>query len=468
MNDPGTCCSRRVLRAAFVGLAVGLGWGIRGDFGHQLGAMVPGALLGLGLGYVSGQDKIFRMLPALGFVAAVTMSIGGTMSYGTLHGYAQSDSFINSTYGFLTLFLLGGVWGGPCGAGLGLLLEDKRPRFKQWLHCVTTVLVYGFLTYTVVVSFLHFHINPPRSDCSIGFMGGMAGLFIWLYKRQMWMGFKGALYGFIGFGLAMSLSRLAANISCIFPVIYDNWKIMEIGCGMIGGFVTSYALLGKELKSDSLKPWEDGVARVGLFFVMVGIPVLHKLQRLTPDIIRQDVAASAAVLRFENVDAVAARLHAFSVVILLVAVAGSFIWLHLYRRNLVRFSAFPVLWLAGTMLVIQNVKALFPFTHVQETIGRYRVGLSFWILFILMILFVAFWKRRPFVRPKEASENPRLGLAVVWSLAIFILMLAANAPVNHLAEKYGYQRPDGSRNIPRNSSNTRFPIGTYRDRARQR
>jgi hypothetical protein len=44
----------RVGRSLFVALAVGLAWGIRGDFGHLVGAMYPGAILGLGLAYVSG------------------------------------------------------------------------------------------------------------------------------------------------------------------------------------------------------------------------------------------------------------------------------------------------------------------------------------------------------------------------------------------------------------------------------
>ena len=37
----------RIGRSLFVALAVGLGWGIRGDFGHLVGAMYPGAALAL-------------------------------------------------------------------------------------------------------------------------------------------------------------------------------------------------------------------------------------------------------------------------------------------------------------------------------------------------------------------------------------------------------------------------------------
>ncbi len=184
---------QRIVRASFVALAVGLGWGIRGDFGHQLGAMVPGALLGIALAYVSGQDRLFRLMSLLGFVGAVTMSLGGTMSYGTLHGYAKSESFINYAYGFFTLFLVGGVWGGPCGAGIALLLENEALKRREWAEVVSTVVASAVITLMVVVDFVGFHINPPRSDISIAFFGGMAGLFVWLYKRRKWFGLKGAI-----------------------------------------------------------------------------------------------------------------------------------------------------------------------------------------------------------------------------------------------------------------------------------
>ena len=87
----------RLFRSLFVALAVGLGWGIRGDFGGVMGAMYPGACLGLGFAYVSGQREAWRWAPALGALSAYGISRGGMMSYGILHGYAKSDTFINYT-----------------------------------------------------------------------------------------------------------------------------------------------------------------------------------------------------------------------------------------------------------------------------------------------------------------------------------------------------------------------------------
>ena len=53
----------RVGRSLFVAAAVGLAWGVRGDFGHVIGAMFPGAALGLAWVFVAGRPSL---LPAAG------------------------------------------------------------------------------------------------------------------------------------------------------------------------------------------------------------------------------------------------------------------------------------------------------------------------------------------------------------------------------------------------------------------
>src|SRR5580692_4424407 len=135
----------KIARSLFVALAVGLGWGIRGDFGHLVGAMYPGAALALGLAYVSGQRSLFLWMPILAAVSAMGIGAGGTMSYALLHGYAQSDTLINYAYGFLTLFLQGSAWGTFGGALIGLMLERKPMQIGEWLGLIVTTLLAGWL-----------------------------------------------------------------------------------------------------------------------------------------------------------------------------------------------------------------------------------------------------------------------------------------------------------------------------------
>ena len=92
--------------------------------------MYPGAALALALAYVSGQRSLFLWMPILAALSAIGIGSGGRMSYGILHGYAQSDTLINYAYGFLTLFLQGSAWGTFGGALIGLMLE--RQTDAQW------------------------------------------------------------------------------------------------------------------------------------------------------------------------------------------------------------------------------------------------------------------------------------------------------------------------------------------------
>src|SRR5262245_38350226 len=79
-------------RSLFVAAAVGLAWGIRGDYGHVVGAMYPGAVLGLAWVAVSGSPALVPRMPVIAAMTAGAIGAGGTMSYGVLHGYAQADT----------------------------------------------------------------------------------------------------------------------------------------------------------------------------------------------------------------------------------------------------------------------------------------------------------------------------------------------------------------------------------------
>ena len=81
MTNQPLSTTDRLLRALFVACAVGVCWAIRGTFGHALGAMAPGAALGLGFAYVSKQRAMYRWMPAMGLVTAVLIGQGGQMSY---------------------------------------------------------------------------------------------------------------------------------------------------------------------------------------------------------------------------------------------------------------------------------------------------------------------------------------------------------------------------------------------------
>lgn len=109
-------------------LAGAIGWGIRGNFGHEHGAMIHGTLVGLAIVIVSGRPDWWRRAAYFAAFSAIGWSFGGSMSYGKVLAYTHSRDSWTVLYGFASLFVIGFLWAAMGGAGTALcaLLDRKR------------------------------------------------------------------------------------------------------------------------------------------------------------------------------------------------------------------------------------------------------------------------------------------------------------------------------------------------------
>ncbi len=113
-------------------LAMSVGWGFRGNYGHEAGAMVPGALLGLAISLTSRRPDWQARGVTLAFLGAIGWAFGGQMSYGKIIGYTLDTEMRNVHYGYWCLFVIGGLWGG-LGAGiLALGLTETSETLDRW------------------------------------------------------------------------------------------------------------------------------------------------------------------------------------------------------------------------------------------------------------------------------------------------------------------------------------------------
>ena len=244
-------------------LALSVGWGWRGDYGHEAGAMVPGALLGLAICLASGREDWLKRGSLLAFLGAIGWAFGGQMSYGIVIGYTAASSFPDVLYGFACLFVMGALWGG-IGAGIlalgitearsalerfvgplvafyvvltGLNLSGITDRLSarwslhdsDWVIASAALLVAGiyaivrpparqacaliavlaagwWLGLIVLTLLLNLRMTPPRSDNWAGCVGLWLALAIYLYRTQrrvaLRLSFYGLLAGGIGFAVA--------------------------------------------------------------------------------------------------------------------------------------------------------------------------------------------------------------------------------------------------------------------------
>ncbi len=448
----------RLGRSMFVALAVGLGWGIRGDFGHLLGAMYPGACLALGLAYVSRQRSLFLWMPIIAAVSALGIGSGGTMSYGILHGYAQSDTLVNYGYGFLTLFLQGSAWGVFGGAMIGLVLE-RRPMTTDRVagagrqysgRRVVHVAAGGHLARVRHQSAAQQHLDHVHG---VGNCRSSCG---WAWNDRR-VGFRGALLGYIGFGLGMAGGRLLGNIANVLQTTsldftINHWNVMEVSCGLIGGFIYCFGMVHRPYPEPPERENVPLVSIYGIVFVLGVIPLWHRLSRIRVDEKLEEWARQFQSYGYANPTDQADHLLALLNGVCVLGFVGVAVWMVIHFRRWQRLAAFPVLWLSLVMLLFQNLNALyFYYPHRDKQFNMHNV---FWVLLGLMALYVigsSFLQLRPTAATEASEAEP----PVPWLrwLASTAVALAAIIVVAGFV--------NGEHTMK--SANTRWPLWSWSD-----
>lgn len=109
-------------------LTLSIGWGIRGNFGHEYGAMIPGAMAAMAFCLLSGRGDWHRRIAFFGMFGAIGWSFGGSISYMQVIGYTHSGVLSSVIYGFACLFVIGFVWAaiGTAGTALPAILSRER------------------------------------------------------------------------------------------------------------------------------------------------------------------------------------------------------------------------------------------------------------------------------------------------------------------------------------------------------
>lgn len=443
----------RIGRSLFVALAVGLGWGIRGDFGHLVGAMYPGAVLALALAYVSGQRSLFLWMPVIAALSAAAIGAGGSMSYGILHGYAQADTFVNYAYGFLTLFLQGSAWGTFGGALIGLMLERRPMRNGEWLGLIGSVLFAGWATSFLVVDVLGYQINPPRNNGSIAYMGAAIGQLVWLACNDKPTGLRGALLGYVGFGLGMAAGRLLGNAANVLQGEYgftiNHWNVMETSCGFIAGFVYCFGMVDRAYPEPPERENMPLAAAYGIVYVLGLIPLWHRLNRIRPAAKTAEWAAALKSYGYADPERLAGTVLWLIDGVCVLGFVGAAVWAAAHYRRRPRWAVFPVLWLSGTMLLYQNLNALYFFYPSRpKLVNMHNV---FWVLFGLMALYALIARPRPAAEPSDAGPEPPFpwGRWVLGSAAAFALVVILAGRVN------------GEKTMA--TANTRWPVWSWSD-----
>ena len=94
-----------------VGISLSIGWGIRGNFGHEYGASFAGCLAALAAAILSGREDWRQRIPYFAFFGALGWGFGASISYMQVISYSESGHAVSQWYGYLCLFLIGFLLG---------------------------------------------------------------------------------------------------------------------------------------------------------------------------------------------------------------------------------------------------------------------------------------------------------------------------------------------------------------------
>ena len=177
-----------------------LGWGLRGFIGGgPLGAMIPGAMVGLLLCYLLRLDqKTSAFVAAFG---AIGVGLGGQMTYGQTIGFIiHPETFF---WGFLGLSVKGAVWGLLGGAVLGLGFIHRQMSRKVLvagllLLIVGTLIGWKLINEPKLIYFSNLH-DRPRAEIWAGLLFGAIFLLAYLgFVGQAKIPLHFALWGTLG------------------------------------------------------------------------------------------------------------------------------------------------------------------------------------------------------------------------------------------------------------------------------
>jgi hypothetical protein len=128
-------------------LALSIGWGIRGNFGHEAGAMLPGALCAMAICLLAGREDWLPRLPYFALFGALGWAFGGSIAYMPPLGYTHSGHLPTQLYGFFGCFVIGFLWASIGGAGTAYAAAERKSRLAEMMQPLGFVFAVWTLQY---------------------------------------------------------------------------------------------------------------------------------------------------------------------------------------------------------------------------------------------------------------------------------------------------------------------------------
>lgn len=318
-------------------LSFSIGWGVRGQFGHEYGAALAGALGGMTIALLSGRADWRSRIPFFAALGAIGWGFGGGMSYMKTVAYAHSSDNATVLYGFACIFVLGFIWAAPGGLAYGLSAELERAELTKlylplcavlaaWyvedatrplyrgifygplreyagaglnsLVAATAVLLVGavrrstwgygsrlilfmaagwWAAHLFFIKLLHLDMNPPRGDSWAGCLGLTVGALIFCWRNRLpGVAFTTLGTGFLG-GIGFALGTVV-KLTVMSSGFDTNWhSVMEQTQGFFFGVAIAITIRMLAARSPALPEEPRSRPWTEVFSVVFVLCVLNYL-----------------------------------------------------------------------------------------------------------------------------------------------------------------------------------------------
>jgi hypothetical protein len=262
-----------LLPILLVGIAFGTAWAIRGQFGHEPGAAFAGMIGGAALLLAAGRKEWYtKMLPIIAS-SAIGWGTTGMISYGMVVGYCRGEDLLNSTYGFVSLFVIGGLFGLIGGGLVGLSLNSSPSNRVKWASLVAEMAAGGLIGYFFLIEQLELLMTPPRSEAWSVCVGAGSAM-VWHMARN---GYSSALrvafYAMLGGGFGFAFGNFLQITGNVLQIHFNLWNVMEYNIGFWGGCGMAYGVFTSKWPSETEVPMRyENV--LSLLLILVIVPLL--------------------------------------------------------------------------------------------------------------------------------------------------------------------------------------------------
>jgi len=415
-------------------MAGGMGWGIRGQYGHETGAMIAGVLVGcvLTLMLCRGCSSLFAARAVA--LCALGVSIGGSMTYGQTLGLTHDADLIGNVaalrWGLLGVFVKGAIWIGLAAAFFAMALSETRYRPLEWALLLLVMLFLMFAGVQLLnapfdpankaLPEIYFsddwHWEPeadlqPRPERWGGLLAALAGLYIYAgWFRGDRLVRRLALWGVVGGGLGFVVGQCVQSFHAWNVEIFREgwfaplepyinwWNMMETTFGAVWGGIVALGLwLNRHLiREGDDTPRLEITRSAEWLLVAVHVSALvawnfgsfHQLDRFA------DLALSMVIIPVIAVSAGRLWPYLLALPIVILPIAGKTLRYVCYEREQLTVELGWTIYVA-VPLVVMMVAALLLARGAMKpgggsTFSRWSLLLMTWTLFALNFAFFEF------------------------------------------------------------------------------